>query len=163
MKSLRVQEATAIEASPDQLAGTMKTPEVIASFPGVKRAFVGQPGVRLDVELPGHIQDRFILTWWKPRASETEKVFPFGVQGGRWISGCGEVTMHPLYTGASQVEFSWELELPRWVWFIPGLPALGKLWLRTATKTWLRSVKSTIEAAFKPLSTFGLTPQDIGA
>lgn len=164
MKSLRVKAQTLVDAPPHEVECTMKDPQTIASFPGVKRAFVGHPGMRLDVEIPGvHLRDRFVLKWWKPREEVDEKIYPFGVEGGRWVTGCGEVHMAKIDAAHAQIAIQWEIELPRWAWFIPGLPTTAKVWLRSASRRWLAGIRTSMESAVRTLTDPRLTLGDIGA
>lgn len=164
MRSLRVNAKTVIDAPPKELECTMRDSETIATFPGVKRAFEGHPGMRLDIEIPGlHIRDRFVLKWWRPREEVATKVYPFGVEGGRWVTGSGEVAMATIDAAHAQIAVQWDIELPRWAWFVPGLSLAGRFALRGATRRWLAGIKASMESAVRAITDPILTPADIGA
>lgn len=162
MDAVRVLERAVIGSSAAQAAHEMSKPESIARFPGIRRAFVGQPGVRLDITVdPMRLQDSMVLSWWKPHIEETHRVYPFGLEGGRWLSGTGRVQMDRIASEASDVSMSWEIDVAKPLAAIPGFNWAFGRWLRQSTITWLERMRLAIESRSRKEPCFTLA--DVGA
>lgn len=162
MEAVRVLERAVIGSSAERAAHEMSKPESIARFPGISRAFVGQPGIRVDISVdPMHLHDSLVLSWWKPHIEQSHRVYPFGFEGGRWLNGMGRIKMDSIASGASEVSLEWEIDVAKPLAAIPGFNrALGR-WLRHSTRTWLERMRLAIE--YRPRSEPCFTLADVGA
>ena len=158
---IRIKDSIDIETLPGVVALQLRNPSALAEFPGVTHAFVGHPGLRVDLAIAPmglRLRDRLLLSWKKPSGRD----YPFGIEGGRWVHGTG--TVHITPTGlASEVCIEWELELPLVLAMIPGMRFAVRRLLKASTSVWLVRMKKRVEGPSRPLGCGALSLAEVGA
>lgn len=161
---LQIKESIALAAPAGTVALLLRQPQSIEAFPGVEHASVGQPGVHIDLAVPLmgiRLKDRVLLAWGRPKVVNEHHLHSFGIEGGRWLHGHGEVDVEELADDQSSWTINWEMDLPLGMSMIPGVRFSLKRWLVSSTRRWMREMKKMIETA--PARAIRLTPADIGA
>lgn len=159
----KIIESTTVEVPAGRIALTLRNPDSIALFPGVRSAIVGHPGMRLSVQMPGKtfpLKDSVLLAWHRPRQEGATLVYPFAIEGGRWLHGEG-VVLITQQGDTSTIEMRWEPEPPLWMRTSGGGVALRKA-LRFATRSWLNQMKQKLESPCAD-GHYHLSSADVGA
>jgi len=162
-KMSKITQSVTVAVPAGRIALTLRNPESIALFPGVRSAVVGHPGMRLSVQMPGRtfpLKDSVLLSWHRPRQEDGALIYPFGIEGGRWLHGEGVVRI-TQQGETSTIEMHWQPEPPLWMRTAGGGVALRKA-LKAATRQWLDEMKRKLES---PTANghYHLTALDVGA
>ena len=144
----KVSEHIDIEAAPGLTALMLRRPDAIGRFPGVEHAYIGHPGLRMQVRIEPMgipLHDSVVLAWGKDRMQDDVHVYPFRVEGGRWLHGTGEMTFKSSPADTSTVGITWAPEIPATLSVVPGMRRSIRRWLKRASREWLATMKQQIE------------------
>ncbi|MCA1840446.1 MAG: hypothetical protein ABR507_05175 [Actinomycetota bacterium] len=144
----KVSEHIQIKGGADLAALILRRPDSIGRFPGVEHAYVGQPGLRMQMRIQPMgitLHDSVLLAWSKDRVDNDTHIYPFRIEGGRWLHGTGEMAFADAPADCTMATLSWEPEIPATLSVVPGMRRAIKRWLKRSSRDWLVAMKTQIE------------------